>query len=181
MVTQLPSPKQGTETPNFRPIFIFMAKRLHSSIKDATWYGGIGLGLRDIVFDVDPATPREKANPPHPIFGPCLLWPNGWMDEDAAWYGSRPRPRPHSTRRGPSSRERGTAAPLFLAHVHCGHGRPSQLLLSSCFRFLEEYNPNNPTKVNRRLLTVTVTVKRLFSHINWTTTWHKGCLWCSRK
>jgi len=22
--------------------------------------------------------------------------------------------------------------PLFLAHVYCGHGRPSQLLLSSC-------------------------------------------------
>ena len=30
-----------------------------------------------------------------------------------------------------SPRERGTA-PLFSAHVYCGHGRPSQLLLSSC-------------------------------------------------
>jgi len=30
-------------------------------------------------------------------------------------------------------RERGTAAPpLFSANVSCGHGRPSQLLLSSC-------------------------------------------------
>jgi len=60
------------------------------------------------------------------------------MDEDAAWYGSRPRPRPHCrpTRRDPSSRERGTAAPLFSAHhVYCGHGRPSQLLLSSCLNF----------------------------------------------
>ena len=28
--------------------------------------------------------------------------------------------------------ERGIAAPLFLAHVCCGHGCPSQLLLSSC-------------------------------------------------
>jgi len=66
-------------------------------------------------------------------FGPCLLWPNGWMDEDAAWYGSKPRPRPHCTRLGLSSRERGTAAPpLFSAHVYCGHGHPSQLLLSSC-------------------------------------------------
>ena len=27
---------------------------------------------------------------------------------------------------------RGTAAPLFSTHVYCGHGRPSQLLLSSC-------------------------------------------------
>jgi len=44
------------------------------------------------------------------------LWPNSWMDEDATWYGSRPRPRQHCARRGPSSsRERGTAAqpPLF--------------------------------------------------------------------
>ena len=73
----------------------------------------VALGLRDIVFDGDSAIPRKKAHPPLPIFGPCLLWPNGWMDEDAAWYGSRPRPRPHCTRRGPSSRERGTAAPSF--------------------------------------------------------------------
>jgi len=97
----------------------------------------VGLGLRDIVFDVDPATFRKKGvSHRHPIFGPCLLWPNDWMDEDAAWYGSRPRPRPQCTKRGLNSRERGTAAPLFSAHVYCGHGRPSQLayylLLSSC-------------------------------------------------
>jgi len=28
--------------------------------------------------------------------------------------------------------ERGTAAPLFSAHFYCGHGYPSQPLLSSC-------------------------------------------------
>jgi len=22
------------------------------------------------------------------IFVPCLLWPNGWMDEDVTWYGT---------------------------------------------------------------------------------------------
>jgi len=32
----------------------------------------------------------------------------------------------------PAVGERGTAAPLFSAHAYCGHGRPSQLLLSSC-------------------------------------------------
>jgi len=48
----------------------------------------VDLGLRDIVFDVDPATRRKRAHSPHPIFGSCLLWPNGWIDEDAAWYGS---------------------------------------------------------------------------------------------
>jgi len=35
--------------------------------------------------------PNKGAQPP--IFGPCLLWPNGWMDEDAIWYGGKPRPR----------------------------------------------------------------------------------------
>ena len=32
----------------------------------------------------------------------------------------------------PPSIEKGTAAPQFSAHVYCGHGRPSQLLMSSC-------------------------------------------------
>jgi len=76
--------------------------------------------------------PPEKRPQPHPIFGPCLLWPNGSMDEDVTWYGSRPRPRPHCVRRAPSSPQKGHSTPLFSAYVYCGHGRPSQLLLSSC-------------------------------------------------
>jgi len=43
----------------------------------------VGLGQGDFVFDGDPATPKEKAHHPHPIFGPLVLWPNGWMDQDA--------------------------------------------------------------------------------------------------
>ena len=38
-----------------------------------------------------------------PIFGPCLLWPNGWMDQDATWYGGRPLPKRHCVTWGPSS------------------------------------------------------------------------------
>jgi len=53
----------------------------------------VGLGPDDIVLDGDAATPRKKGTPPLPIFGPCLLWPNGWMDQDATWYGDKPRPR----------------------------------------------------------------------------------------
>jgi len=38
----------------------------------------VGLGAGDFVFDGDPATPRlGLKGTPHPIFGPCLLWPNG--------------------------------------------------------------------------------------------------------
>jgi len=71
----------------------------------------INLGTDDVVLDWIPAPPPLKGAQP-PVFGSCLLWPNGWMDEDATWYRTRPRPSPHCIRRGPSSpRERGTAAP----------------------------------------------------------------------
>jgi len=100
----------------------------------------VGLGSENIVR-WRPSSARKRAQP-HPIFGPCLLWPNGWMDEDATWYGSRPRPRPHCVRRGLSSPcERGTAAPHFSARVYCDHGRPSQLLLSSCLIYISVFCP----------------------------------------
>jgi len=35
----------------------------------------VGLGPGEFVFDGDPAAPRKRAHPPHPIFGPSLLWP----------------------------------------------------------------------------------------------------------
>jgi len=54
----------------------------------------VGLGLGDFVLDGDPAPfPKKGAEPPPQIFGPCLLWPNGWMDQDGTWHGGRPRPR----------------------------------------------------------------------------------------
>jgi len=45
--------------------------------------------------------PSPKRGPP--IFGPYLLRPNGCMDQDATWYGGRPRPRRQCVRWGPSS------------------------------------------------------------------------------
>jgi len=36
--------------------------------------------------------PPKKGQSP-PIFGPCLLRPNGYMDQDATRHGARPRPR----------------------------------------------------------------------------------------
>jgi len=63
-----------------------------------------------------------KGAEPHPFFGPRLLWPNGCMDQDATWYGGRPRPMRHCIRCGPSyPQKKGTPSTIqFLAHVHCG-------------------------------------------------------------
>jgi len=41
----------------------------------------LGLGPSDFVLDGVPAFPPQKGRRPT-IFGPCLLWPNGWMDQD---------------------------------------------------------------------------------------------------
>jgi len=54
----------------------------------------VGLVPGHIVLDGDPAPLSKKgAEPPPPIFGPFLLWPNGWMHQDPTWYGGRPQPR----------------------------------------------------------------------------------------
>ena len=48
----------------------------------------VGLGPDDIVLDGDPAPPHQKGGKaPSLIFGPCLLWSNGWMDQDGTWHG----------------------------------------------------------------------------------------------
>jgi len=47
----------------------------------------VGLGSGSIVFDADPVPPPSRAE--SPIFDPCLLWPNSWMDQDATWYKGR--------------------------------------------------------------------------------------------
>jgi len=39
----------------------------------------------------------------HANRGPCLLWPNTWMDQDAIWYRGRPQPRRHCVRWGPAA------------------------------------------------------------------------------
>jgi len=80
----------------------------------------VGLGLGDIVLYGDPAPIPQKGAHQPPLFGPCLFWPNGWMDQDATWYGGRPWPRPHCVTWGPSSPSKGAQQLPFLAHVYCG-------------------------------------------------------------
>jgi len=47
--------------------------------------------------------PQKGAVPPSGIFGPYLLWPNGWMDQDGTWREGGPWSRPHCARWEPRS------------------------------------------------------------------------------
>ena len=83
----------------------------------------VGLGPGDFVFDGDPAPSPKRGRSPSTIFGPCLLWPNGCMDQDATWYRGRPWPRRHCIRWGPSpalSKKGAEPPPQFSVHVYCG-------------------------------------------------------------
>jgi len=62
----------------------------------------VGLGSGHIVLDGDPAHFLQKACSGPSIIDPFLLWPNGWMHQDATWYGGRFQPRRFCVRWGPS-------------------------------------------------------------------------------
>ena len=70
------------------------------------------------MFYMDTSFHPQKGHSP-PIFGPCLFWLNAWMDQDATWYGGRPRPRRYCVRWGSSSPPK-AHSPQFLAHMCCG-------------------------------------------------------------
>jgi len=74
----------------------------------------VGLGPGNIVLDADP-TLSPKGHSPLSIFGLCLLWPNGWMDQDTTSFERRPRPRPHCITWGSVSTKKGIALPQFSA------------------------------------------------------------------
>ena len=54
----------------------------------------VGPGPVHIVLDEDTSLlPKRGGGAEPPILGPSLLWPNGWMRQDATWYECRPQPR----------------------------------------------------------------------------------------
>jgi len=75
----------------------------------------VGFGPGYIVLDGDMALcPLSKKGTEPPIFGSFLLWQNGWMHQDAIWYGGRPQPKLLCVRWGPSSPcPKGAQPPIF--------------------------------------------------------------------
>jgi len=61
----------------------------------------VGLRPGDFVLDGDSA-PSQKGGGARvrslPIFGPCLLWLNGYMDQDDTWHEGKPWSSPHCAR-----------------------------------------------------------------------------------
>ena len=111
----------------------------------------LGLGPGHTVLDGDPASPPQKGGAAHQ-FSAHVLWPNGWMDQDATWYGVAlgpghivldGDPAPLLPQKGaqqqpllgpPPPTEMGTtAAPTFGGCLLWPKYRPSQQLLSSCY------------------------------------------------
>ena len=87
----------------------------------------VGLGPGHTVLDGDSAPLPKGAQPPL-IFGPYLLRPNRWMDQDATCYGGKHRPRRLCVRWGPRCPfpEKGAVS----AHVYCGQtGRGIKMVL----------------------------------------------------
>jgi len=63
--------------------------------------------------------PKKGAEPP--IFVPCLLKSNGWMDQNGSRHGGGTRRRRHCVTWGPGSPpQKGHCSPQFSAHVCCG-------------------------------------------------------------
>jgi len=115
MRTQLPSPKRGHSPQVSAHIYCGQT---------AAWIKmplgmEVGLGPGHIVLDGDPAPSPQKGCTAPSIFDRCLLWPNGWMDQDATWYGSTPRPKQHCVRWRPSSPspKKGAYPPSFSPYL----------------------------------------------------------------
>jgi len=113
--SQLPPIKKG-HGPNFRPMSD-VANRL-----DGSTYHLVRRQASPIPHYVrwGPSSPTYKGAQP-PLFSPCLLLPNGGMDQDSTWYEGKSRPKPHCVTWGSSSRPHLT---------QCGEGRgmPSSIL-----------------------------------------------------
>jgi len=69
--------------------------------------------------------PQKGSGAATPIFGPCPLWPNGWMDPDGTWHGGGLGPDHIVLDEYPAllppPKKRGGGASQFSAHVYCGH------------------------------------------------------------
>jgi len=105
----------------FGPFLLWPNGWMH---QDATWYGRkpepMGLCVR---WGPRPSSQKggRARGQSHSIFGPCLLWPKGWMDQGGTWDGDMPWSSPHCAKWWRSSPpQKGGHNRPFSAHIYCG-------------------------------------------------------------
>jgi len=153
MGTQLPlRPKKGTQPPIFSPCLLWPnggCIRIPNGME-------VDLGPDNIVLDGNPAPTSPKGVQPQFSAHVCCGQTAGWTKMP---LGTEVGLGPGDfVLDGDPARPRGTATPLFSAHVYCGHGRPSQLLPSSCNDFPGNQLPKRYTiwhlKMHRSILMI---------------------------
>jgi len=117
-----PLPKRGqSPLSNFRPISI--VDKTAGCIKMPLGIE-VGLSPRDFVLDGNPSpsTKRVRSLPLQKKIGPCLLWPNGWMDQGGTWHEGTPQLGDFVLDGDPVPLpKKGTEpTPQFSAHFYCG-------------------------------------------------------------
>jgi len=132
METQSPAPKGAEPHPIFGPRLLWPNCCMD---QDATWYGGRRRPTWHCVR-CGPSYLQKKGTPTSTQFLADVY--SGQM---ARWMktplGTEVELGPgHIVLDGVPGAPNGAQQPppLFSAHVYCGHGRPSQLLLSSCYK-----------------------------------------------
>ena len=111
MGTQIILPKKGRSSPIFGPCLLWPNRGM-DQLK-MTLGMAVGLGPGHIVLDVDPPPLPQKGPSVSQFSAHVYCGQNGWMDQDATWYGHRLRPRQHSLRWRPSSPQKGGTSPNF--------------------------------------------------------------------
>jgi len=100
----------------------------------------VGLGPGDFVLDGDAASPRKRSKP-----SPIQCSAHVYCGQTARWVKT-PVSMEVDLGPSPATRTGHSSSPLFSAHVYCGHGRPPQLLLSSCRPHCVRLVPAAPTE-----------------------------------
>ena len=82
----------------------------------------VGLSPGNFVLDWDPAPIPKKGAEPFPFFSPFLLWPNGWMHQDATSLGVELglSPGDFVLDGDPALLPKKGGAPQFSANIRCG-------------------------------------------------------------
>jgi len=96
------APPKGHSPPTFQPMSI-VAKQLNGSRCHLVQRYALAQATLCQMGTQLPLQNSPRRAQPCPNFRPMSVVAQSWMDQDATWYGARPRPRQHCVRWGPSS------------------------------------------------------------------------------